>query len=365
MRPDRFAQFSRRLGLALLGICASAARAQDVPQPTIRTLPCATTCANSTGPIADYHPIPRFPERNLDWYGVYVEGYVLLHYTITEEGKVSDVTMLELVGPKNFLDSAQDTVKSWTYKPATLNGKPVATCHTLQVSFSVPWASVGARGAISNTYRQAVADVKASKFEDALVKLNQAQSTPQLNFYERGMLANLAGQIALTKSDYWEARRLSKLATDHESGELPRAVAQNLMETRIKASLALGDLVDALESLDRLKAWKHFDPATPIVKLVEDARAKVDSMPMFGMTGKIPEAGETGQNVYFGLYHRTFAFGNISGSLQRFTLSCKQQAIESEITEKTEWHVPKSWSDCHVLVRGTPGTTFKVVQAAS
>lgn len=361
MRANGFARFSLGLSIVLAGICG--ARAEDDQLPAIHTLPCVATCANSTGPVPDFHPMPHFPEDNINWYGSYVEGYVLLHYTIKPDGHVSDITVLELVGPKNFEDSALNTVKDWTYKPATLNGKPVATCRTLQVSFQVQGVWAGAREEIANAYRRAMIDMKDAKFDDASATLNQAQSTPKLNFYERGMLANLSALIALTKGDYFEARRLSQLA-GHGLSELPFAVGQSLLETRIKASLALGDLVDALESLDKLKANKRFDPASPIVKLVEDARTKVDGLPMFGMTGKIPASGETGQNVYFGLYHRNFAFGNISGSLEKFTLSCKQQAIESEITEKAEWHVPKSWSDCRVLVRGAPGTTFKVVQEA-
>jgi hypothetical protein len=56
------------------------------------------------------------------------------------------------------------------------------------------------------------------------------------------MLANLASLIALQKGDYLEARRLARLATDHGLDELKPIVARNLWETRIKASLALGDL---------------------------------------------------------------------------------------------------------------------------
>jgi hypothetical protein len=106
-----------------------------------------------------------------------------------------------------------------------------------------------------------------------------------------------------------------------------------------------------------------FDPASPIVKLVEDSRARAESATVFGTDAKIPEDGVGGDGVAVGLYRRNFAFTHVTGSLDRFTLSCKQQAVESKITPSAEWHVPKSWSDCHILVRGTPGTTFKLAQA--
>jgi hypothetical protein len=324
-------------------------------------LPCVTACARSTGPVPDSHPLPHYPDSNIGWYDAYVEGYVLLHYTIMPDGHVSDITTLELIGPKNFSDATLNTVKDWTYKPATLDGKPVATCRTLLMTFRAGGVEPGGRQEIVRLYERAVAQIKDAKIDDAMATLNEGQATPKLNFYERGMLANLAGLVMLQNGDYLEAQRLAKLATDHGLDELKPTVVRSLWETRIKASLAIGDLVDALDSLDSLKKVSGFDSSSPIVKLVENSRAKADAQPIFGTAGKIPD-GDKGQGVYFGLYRRNFGFTNISGSLDRFTLSCKQQAIESKITATAEWHVPQSWSDCHVLVRGAPGTTFKLAQ---
>jgi TonB family protein len=357
------ARASGALGLLLVSLFALTARAEDEDLPAVHTLGCSGACANSTPPVPDFHPVPRFPEENLDWYGDYVEGYVLLHYTIQPDGHVSDITQLELVGPKNFADSALRTVRDWTYKPATLEGKPVAVCRTLLVNFRVRSAQVGARDDIARLYHRAVSQIKDSKLQDATETLESARVVPKLNFYERGMLANLSGMVALQKGDALEARRLSQLATDHGLDELPASVARNLWETRIKASLVLGDMVDALYSLARLKSTAGFDPTSPFVKVVDDARAKVDALTVFGTSEKIPESADKGEGVYLALYRRNFAFAKVSGSLDRFTLSCKQQAVESKITTGAEWHVPKSWSECRILVRGAPGTTFQVAQA--
>ncbi len=346
--------------VSLVAICCTAS-AEDENLPTVHTVTCATVCANSTGPVPDFHPLPSFPQDDLGWYGVYVEGYVLLHYTIEPDGHVDNIAQLELVGPKNFADSTQETVKSWTYKPATLNGKAVATCRTLMTTFRVRTASVGGRPELVRAYRDAVTQLKDSKPDDAMATLNEAAAMPKLNFYERGMVANLTSLIALQKGDYLTAQNQAKLATDHGLDELPRPAAENLLQTRIKASLAPGDMVDALVSVDRLKAGGGLDQDSPIMKMVNDAKTKADGMPVFGTTAKIPESEAEG--IYLGLYRRNFAFTNITGTLDGFVLSCKQQAVESKITATAEWHVPKDWSDCHILVRGTPGTTFKLAQA--
>ena len=64
------------------------------------------------------------------------------------------------------------------------------------------------------------------------------------------------------------------------------------------------------------------------------------------------------------LYRRDFEFKNIVGSLDEFQLSCKQQTVESRITDAAEWHVPKNWSQCYLFVSGAPGSTFDVLQFA-
>lgn len=349
-------------GLVLAATVTLTARADDEVPPVIQSLPCVKVCANSTGPVPLRHPGPPFPKDNL-WYGTYVEGYVTLHLSITSEGRVSDIIVLELVGPQNFLDTTLETVKDWTYKPATVEGKPVAAGQTVTIDFRVPKSVPYGRTEIVRLYDQALQQIKDSRLDDAMATLGQGQAMERLNFYERGMLANLASMILMSKGDYLEAYRLAKMATVHGARTVKPAIVQNLFETRIKASLMLGDIIDAQKSLAFLKTKRGFDPEAPIAKLVEEARANADSKPAFGTMARIPEGGDKGAAAYIGLYRRHFGFTNISGSLDRFILNCKQQSIESKITTTAEWHVPKNWSDCYVLVRGAPGTTFQLAQA--
>ena len=111
--------------------------AEDEELPAIHTLAMRQQAARTrTGAVADFpSPLCRnFPVLlTCLFVGTFAEGYVVFHYTITAEGKVSDITVLELVGPQAFLDSSEKVLKNWTYKPATLNGKPVATARTLKI----------------------------------------------------------------------------------------------------------------------------------------------------------------------------------------------------------------------------------------
>jgi TonB family protein len=335
----------------------------DEELPAVHTLPCETTCANSSSATGVSQPLPAWPAEFIRSMDTYVEGYVRLHYKINTDGHVSDISVVSVVGPQKFADNSVSTVKDWIYKPAMLDGKAVATCHTLTIKFKMNnWGTPGARSEIARAYRDAISDAKDNKWDEAQKTLSDALAKPKLNLYERGMLSNIVALIAMKKGDYLEAHRSSVEALSFTSEDLPSSVRKSLMQTRIKSASLLGDIVDALDAADQLKSMRDLDPSDPTMKFVETVQSKADGMSVFATTAKIPEV-EMGQVTYFGLYRRNFAFQDIKGSLTGFTLTCKQQSIESQITDTAEWHVPKSWSDCRVLVRGAPGTTFKLAQA--
>jgi protein TonB len=53
---------------------------------------------------------------------------------VEADGSTSHVTLISGVG-KGLDEKAVDTVKSWKFKPATKNGKPVATQIAVEVDF--------------------------------------------------------------------------------------------------------------------------------------------------------------------------------------------------------------------------------------
>lgn len=84
-------------------------------------------------PVGVYTPQPRYSEEARE---ARVQGVVLLQSVIDEEG---DVTRLEVLKglPLGLTASALDTVRTWKYQPATLNGEPVPVYFHLMVRFSV------------------------------------------------------------------------------------------------------------------------------------------------------------------------------------------------------------------------------------
>lgn len=65
-----------------------------------------------------------------------VQGVVIVQAIIDKEGQVTNVKVLKGL-PMGLEDAAVDAVKRWKFRPATLNGKPVAVYYNLTVNFRI------------------------------------------------------------------------------------------------------------------------------------------------------------------------------------------------------------------------------------
>ena len=63
-----------------------------------------------------------------------IQGVVIVEAIIDKEGNVTNVKVLKGL-PMGLDTAAADAVRKWKFKPATLNGKPVAVIYNLTVNF--------------------------------------------------------------------------------------------------------------------------------------------------------------------------------------------------------------------------------------
>ncbi len=78
-------------------------------------------------------PQPKYTEEARQ---ARIQGIVILQAIIDAEGKVAEVKVLKGL-TLGLTESALETVKTWRYKPATLNGKPVPVYMNLLINFSL------------------------------------------------------------------------------------------------------------------------------------------------------------------------------------------------------------------------------------
>jgi TonB family protein len=65
-----------------------------------------------------------------------IQGVVILQAIIDTEGNVTNVTVLKGL-PMGLSEAAEEAVKRWKFRPATLNGKPVSVYFNLTVNFQL------------------------------------------------------------------------------------------------------------------------------------------------------------------------------------------------------------------------------------
>ena len=85
------------------------------------------------GPEKIFSPQPRYSE---DARKGRIQGVVILQAIVDAKGNVTEIETLKPL-PLGLTESAIETVKSWRFKPATLEGKPVAVYLNLLINFSL------------------------------------------------------------------------------------------------------------------------------------------------------------------------------------------------------------------------------------
>ena len=65
-----------------------------------------------------------------------VQGVVIVEAVIDEEGKVTDAKVLKGL-PMGLSEAALEAIQAWEFKPAMLDGKPVAVYYALTVNFTL------------------------------------------------------------------------------------------------------------------------------------------------------------------------------------------------------------------------------------
>jgi protein TonB len=94
----------------------------------------ATLGSRTSKPAYLYNPHPPYPEpaRSAGQTGV-----VMLRVSINERGRVNAVSLIRSSGHSRLDHSARTAVQRWIFRPARLNGKPVATQVDVPVRFSL------------------------------------------------------------------------------------------------------------------------------------------------------------------------------------------------------------------------------------
>ena len=140
------------------------------------------------------------------------------------------------------------------------------------------------------------------------------------------------------------------------------------MVKALKAKFALeaqlSRYADALETYERLKKIPHaLDDALPIHRDAETLLALRNGKGYLGVDGRITwGADDQRPQWHYALLRRKFGFEQVQGTLGSVQVRCDRHLAVDEVTTDKAWQIPASWGDCRLIVRGEPGTTFKLIE---
>ena len=113
---------------------ASTEAARQAPAGTAAANEASTAAGGSHGAVLMRNVSPRYPATAMR---SNQEGWVELTFTVTPEGNVDDVKVVD-AEPRHVFDrAAVEAVSRWKYQPATQNGSPVASQDKRRIVFKL------------------------------------------------------------------------------------------------------------------------------------------------------------------------------------------------------------------------------------
>jgi TonB family protein len=307
---------------------------------------------------------PKYPRRAL---ANGREGWVIVSYVVTTEGRVIDPVVEDSSGIRDFEKAALKVVKKWQYEPATYAGVAVEQCHTThRITFKIE-DSTGARDFFVRGYQQTSELLDNSDPEGAQEILTGLMQKDGLNLYETARAWLMQAAIADARDDDREKLR-SYYRAGVANGEWmePKVQAQILRAIFIM-EVGNGNYAAAMKAYEQLVAM----PAHPPEDLVDienaaaEIQAQVASSATLSTPGLIERhgSGEEGEAIwYHSPLRRTIAFDEIDGKAGNFELRCEWRRYRDKVDPARVWRIPEGWGDCQIIVFGQQGTRFKLLE---
>lgn len=121
------------LDQARIVLCEARSHQPDDPPPPKPSSEAHKVEGEVTRPEIIFHERPTYTEEAR---AAKTQGVVIVEAIINEEGCVRDTRALQGL-PNGLTESAQRAVRTWVFKPAMLEGKPVKAYYVLTVNFQI------------------------------------------------------------------------------------------------------------------------------------------------------------------------------------------------------------------------------------
>lgn len=305
---------------------------------------------------------PRYPMHELRRNQ---QGWVVLNYVVTDDGRVIEPVIEESSGSPAFERAAIQTVEDWRYEPARLDGEPVQQCKTkVRIAFAI----MGAQDKVSRQfyvrYRKMESALDEGDIETASAELETALQSEGLTLAEMSWLWALEARIAGLKGDKEQQLAALRRATAGSSQWVTEDLLSGLLTTKTALELETGDFSAAMQSYAELKSIGSAD-TSQLDPFIEQVNALVASDDLFFADARIgdnPNCETCGSQWQYRPLRRSIEIAEVDGELGDLELRCEWQRFVDQAREGVTWNIPESWGDCALVVHGEPGSTFKLFE---
>ena len=337
------------LCLFAIALAAPAAYADDVSQHRTYAKPVE-------------RPAPRYPVHELRRNQ---QGWVVLNYVVTDDGRVIEPVVEQSSGSRAFEDAAVYTVKSWRYEPARMNGKPVQQCKTkVRIAFAIQGAQDKVSRKFYVRYRNMEEMLEAGDIETASAELDTALQGEGMTLAEMSWLWALEARIAGMRGDKEGQLAALRRATAGASEWVTEDLLAGLLMTKTALELETGDFSAAMQSYDELRSTGSDDTAQlePFIEQVNALVASDDPFFAEARIGDNPNCETCESQWQYRPLRRSIEITDVDGELGDLELRCEWQRFVDQAREGVTWNIPESWGDCSLVVRGETGSTFKLFE---
>ncbi|MGI9220554.1 MAG: energy transducer TonB [Woeseiaceae bacterium] len=287
------------------------------------------------------------------------QGWVELSYVVTKDGNVVDPIVQDSSGSSYFEKAATEIVEDWLYEPATWNGKAIQQCENkVLITFAVEDAGKEVTLSYANKHKKISKELEEGNLEKARELIDKQFESKNLTLPELSWLWSLEAHYAGLVGDKQAQLAAVKRATISNGRWVTDDLYPSLLLIQTIRELELGNYSAAFRSHEKLLETKAEYPQLDVIQdNIERLQAVVASDATYAVPAQISE-----DKWSYSLLRNRFSLAQVNGDLGNLEIRCARNRVVDEARMGTSWEIPENWGACSVIVFGSSGTTFNLLE---
>ncbi|WP_088332504.1 energy transducer TonB [Lacimicrobium sp. SS2-24] len=287
------------------------------------------------------------------------EGWVRVDFVVDEQGQVTDAVVLDSSGVDGFEREALRAVRRWQYEPALVDGEAVQQCYKVQLDFALDRQAQGVTRRFAATVRAIQQRLEDQQLDEAKAQLDALRARPQWNLTEDGWYWMIEALYQEAVGNVQEQVRSLKRVTGITTRRLPDEQLRYVLQKLFVLQTSQSQFAEALDSYEKLQQVPGSDEVVAMLApYVDQIHTAVKSEQPLLVEARVNERRYWQHH----LSRSGFELVQISGQLETLDLRCERQLKTYKAVSGVAWHIPASWGECRVMVKGEPGSVFQLLE---